>query len=248
MKWSWVMSEYETDGLSDFSLEQIGQRTGAFGGARLLKYVTDHFVTREGEAIEPSREMAVLGLKKVVQKFVGQKLVDTIIVPDGEKMSDLAAMNEAAPREEWGKDLNGNPVGPFVRVLLLKMLDVKTMDRFAFVTSSVGGSIAIGDLSDKTKIMRRFNGPNVVPVISCSVTNFKTKFGVRKRPDFRVLRWMALGGGGGGLPKPEPKKFLAAPTVPAVEQQETTIGKPVAFGTPVTPPTLREETQDEVPF
>ena len=107
------MSEnQESDGLDSFSMEQIGQRTGAFGGARLLKYVTDHFVTREGEVIEPSREMIVLGLKKVVQKFVGQKLVDTIVVPDNEKMPDVAAMNEAAPREEWGTDLNGNPVGP----------------------------------------------------------------------------------------------------------------------------------------
>ena len=171
--------EEESDGLDSFSLEQIGQRTGAFGGARLLKYVTDHYVTREGEVIEPSREMIVLGLKKVVQKFVAQKLVDTIVVPDNEKMPDVAAMNEAAPREEWGTDLNGNPVGPYVRVLVLKMLDANTMDRFAFVTSSVGGSIAVGDLSDKTKVMRRLNGANVTPVVSCSITNFKTRFSLK---------------------------------------------------------------------
>jgi hypothetical protein len=228
------MSEnQESDGLDSFSLEQIGQRTGAFGGARLLKYVTDHYVTREGEVIEPSREMAVLGLKKVVQKFVGQKLVDTIVVPDGEKMPDVAAMNEAAPREEWGTDLNGNPVG-------LKMLDAKTMDRFAFVTSSVGGSIAVGDLSDKTKIMRRLNGPNVVPVVSCSTTNFKTRYATRKRPDFRVLRWMTLGGDSGGeLPKPQQKTIAAPAAAPKTS---------ITFGTPVEPPTLKQETGDEVPF
>jgi hypothetical protein len=235
------MSENEeSDGLDNFSMEQIGQKTGAFGGARSVKYVTDHFVTREGEIIEPSREMLVLGLRKVVQKFVGQKLVDTIVVPDNEKMPDITAMNEAAPREEWGTDLNGNPVGPYVRVLVLKMLDVKTMDRFAFVTSSVGGSIAIGDLSDKTKVMRRLNGPNVAPVVSCSVTNFKTRFGLRKRPDFRVSRWIALGGdGGGGLPKPESAKPLAAPTP---------VSKALGIGTPVASPTLKQEMEDEVPF
>ena len=192
--------------------------------------------------------MAVLGLKKVVQKFVGQKLVDTIVVPDGEKMPDVTDVNEAAPREEWGTDLNGNPVGPFVRVLVLKMLDVKTMERFAFVTSSVGGSIAIGDLSDKTKIMRRFNGPNVVPVVSCNTTNFKTRYATRKRPDFRVLRWMTLGGDSGGeLPKPE-QKTLAAPTVAPKTSLQPAIGKPATFGAPVEPPTLKQETGDEVPF
>jgi hypothetical protein len=242
-----MSEDQENDGLSSFSLEQIGQHTGAFGGARLLKYVTDHFVTREGETIEPSREMVVLGLKKVVQKFVGQKLVDTIVVPDGEKMPDITAMNEAAPREQWGTDLNGNPVGPYVRVLVLKMLDVKTMDRFAFVTSSVGGAIAVGDLSDKTKIMRRLNGPGVAPVVSCSTTNFKTRFSMRKRPDFRVLRWITLGDSGEGLPKPEPAKMLATPAA-VPKASLPTIGKPVAFGAPVERPTLKHEMGDDVPF
>src|SRR5262245_6627611 len=187
-----MSEDQEDDGLSSFNLEQMGQRASAFGGARLMKYVNDHYATREGEVIEPSREMIVLGLKKMVQKFIGQKLVDLIVVADGEKMPDVTAMNEAAPREEWGNDLNGNPVGPFVRVLMLKLLEAKTMDRFAFITSSTGGSIAIGDLSDKVKIMRRFHGPNVVPVVSCGTTNFKTKFGLKKRPNFSVIRWMTL--------------------------------------------------------
>lgn len=231
----------ESDGLDSFSVEQLGQKTGAFGGARLLKYVTDHFVTREGEIIEPIREMIVLGLKKIVQKFVSQKLVDTIVVPDGESMPNVDAMNEEAPREEWGTDLNGNPVGPFMRVLVLKMLDANSMERFAFVTSSVGGSIAIGDLSDKVKVMRRLNGPNVAPVVSCCVTNFKTRYAMRKRPDFRVLRWIALGGdGSGGLPKPESAKSLAAPT---------SKGKTLGIGTPVAEPTLKQEMDgDSVPF
>lgn len=231
----------ESDGLDSFSVEQLGQKTGAFGGARLLKFVTDHYVTREGEVIEPNREMIVLGLKKVVQKFVGQKLVDSLVVADGEQMPDVNAMNEAAPREEWGTDLNGNPVGPYVRVLVLKLLDASSMDRFAFVTSSVGGSIAVGDLSDKTKVMRRLNGPNVAPVVSCNITNFKTRFSMRKRPDFRVLRWIALGGdSGGGLPAPEPAKSLAAPAP---------VSKALGIGTPVAEPTLKQEMDgDEVPF
>ena len=132
----------------------------------------------------------------MVQKFVAQKLVDTIVVPDNEKMPDVAAMNEAAPREEWGTDLNGNPAGPYVRVLVLKMLDANTMDRFAFVTSSVGGSIAVGDLSDKTKVMRRLNGPNVAPVVSCAITNFQDPIQPEEAAGLRVLRWIALGGEG----------------------------------------------------
>jgi hypothetical protein len=93
-------NEVESDGLDNFSPEQIGRKTGAFGGARLLKFVDGHFVTREGEEIGPDKELVVLGLKKVVQKFVGRKLLDTIVVPDGEKVPNLTEMNDAAPREE----------------------------------------------------------------------------------------------------------------------------------------------------
>ena len=245
-----MSTNLESDGLGDFSVEQTGQKQGAFGGAHLLKYVTDHFVTREGEVIEPTREMVCLGLKKIVQKFVGQKLIDTIVVPNDEKMPDVNAMNEAAPRDEWGKDLNGNPVGPFTRVLVLKLLDAQTMERFAFVTSSVGGSIAVGDLSDKCKIMRRFKGPNAVPVVSCSTTLFKTKFGTRKRPDLRVLRWIELKDDGGGeLPKPEQPKQIEQPKpMKMAAAPASTFGKPLSFGAPLEPPTTKQEMEDEIPF
>jgi hypothetical protein len=118
-------------------------RSGAFGGARLLKYTTDHFCTREGETIGPERELAVLGLKKVVQKFVGKQLVDTIVVPDGEKVPDIEEMNRTAPQAEWSVGLDGKPQGPYTLVLVLKLLDPINMDRFAFITSSKGGAIAI---------------------------------------------------------------------------------------------------------
>jgi hypothetical protein len=238
------MSTNDEDGFDDFSLEQIGLRAGAFGGARLLKFVTDKFVTREGEVIGPERRFISLGLVKVVQKFVDKKLVDTIIVPSGKKMPDVDEMNEKAPREEWGADLNGQPTGPYVRVLVLKFIEEPALTRYAFVTSSIGGSIAVGDLSDKIKILRRLRGPDITAVVSPRTTLFKTKFSVRKRPDFYVLGPRRLGGDdGGGQPLPRPKGALTldAPVTPTPEASPM-------LGTPVESPTLREEMADEVLF
>ena len=113
-------------------------------------------------------------------------------------------------------------------------------------------------------------GP-VVPVVSCATTNFKIKRLniVRKRPDFRPLRWIPLpakdGDGGNAIPAPKPTPPLAAPTIAPVspqQQQSTspsppvtpapttimTLGKPVTFGTPVEAPTLKQEMGDDVPF
>jgi hypothetical protein len=155
--------EPEDDGLSTFSLDQLGQQVSTFGGARILKFVAGNYVTREGETIGPEREFVLLGLVKVVQKFVGKKLMDTIVVPPLEKFPDVDAMNEAAPREEWGPDLNGKMVGPYARILVLKLYDASTMDRYVFVTGTLGGMIAFGDISDKIKLIRRQKGKDTTP-------------------------------------------------------------------------------------
>jgi hypothetical protein len=244
----------EDDGLGSFNLDQIGQKVGAFGGARLLRFVTDHFTTREGETIDPKRELITLGLVKVVQKFVDKKLVDTIIVAPGAKMPDVEAMNDKAPREEWGVDFNGNPAGPYARVLVLKLLDAQSMDRYAFVTKSIGGSVAIGDLSDKIKILRRIRGPNATAVVACDTALMKTRFGTRiKRPDFKILRYINLGGDGGGgeLIEANKPKSIEPPTPTAATTAAAPLGvaaKLDAFGATIEPPTLKEETEDEVPF
>ena len=50
------MSVYEEDdGLGSFDLSQLGMKTGAFGGARIMKFVQGNFITREGEPIESTR-------------------------------------------------------------------------------------------------------------------------------------------------------------------------------------------------
>lgn len=130
----------EDDGLSSFHLDQMGQRVSVFQGARLMKFVSGTYITREGETIDSKREFVVLGLVKLVQKFVGKKLLQTIVVPQRGNFPDVDKMNDEAPREEWGVDLNNKPVGPFVRTLALKLLDASgKFDSYAFVTTSIGG-------------------------------------------------------------------------------------------------------------
>jgi hypothetical protein len=59
----------------------------------------------------------------------------------------------------------------------------------------------------------------------------KTRFGPRKRPEFKVVNWIDLGGGGGGgalVPPSEPK-----PLPPAKKVEE---------------PSLEEELDDAISF
>jgi hypothetical protein len=234
------MSAYEEDdGLSSFDLRQLGDRVGAFGGAKLLKFVQGDFITRESEKIGPEREFITFGLIKAVQKFVNKQLVDTIIVAPHADFPDIEAMNEAVPKDEWGIGLNGQPQGPFTHMLILKFLDAKTFDRYAFVTNSQGGGVAVGDLTDKCKIARRINGPNVTAVVTCHSTRWPTKFNPHgKRPDFRVERWMPLDRDR-QLAKPteSPKSITPPAMEPSTATAEAEVSPPMAPA-PATNPTL----------
>jgi len=166
------MSEYQDD-FDDFSDEGSG---GAFGGAKMLKFVNDVYVTREGETIDASRKLIAIGVEKRIQKFVGKKLMKTIVVAPEARWPDIDMMNKSAPREEWSADLNGNPCGPYKRVTVLKLVDLTSLTRYAFVTQSGGGGAAIGELTGKIRVSGpsadRVSSRKCVSVRRCFLRNF----------------------------------------------------------------------------
>ena len=90
-----------------------------------------------------------------------QKPVETILLAPHQKFPDVAKLNAAVPREEWIEGPDGNPRGPWQAQHVVYLLDPTTMDRFTFPTGTIGGAIAVRDLTDKVKWMRRFRGENV---------------------------------------------------------------------------------------
>ena len=73
-------------------------------------------------------------------------------------------MNEAVPKSEWVDGPNGKPQGPWQSQYLVYLLNFETMDRYSFPTGTVGGGIAVRELVDKTKWIRRIRGEHVYPV------------------------------------------------------------------------------------
>jgi len=77
--------------------------------------------------------------------------------------------------------------------------------------------------------MRRFRGPNLYPRVRLSSKHMKTKWGGRERPHLEVINdgWVRASITGG---------------------LETVDMKALPIGTPVSEPTLKELTKDQVPF
>jgi hypothetical protein len=74
----------------------------------------------------------------------------------------------------------------------LYLLDADTGETLTFSSSTSGGKIAIGDLTQQIKSMRQMK-PGAMPVIELQSVQMLTKFGRKPRPFFKITGWRVRG-------------------------------------------------------
>jgi hypothetical protein len=237
---STLMSTTALDGFSGFVQEVEGDdrpQSGSVIQGTLIKFTSEaEWVTGAGDEMSRERELIAIELLRIAQKWIDQKPVETIIVPPGQKFPNIAAMNEKAPKSEWRENMNGEMVGPWQAQYILYLLDARSLDKFTFPTSTIGGGIAMRLLADKVAWMRK-RYPDACMVVTLGDAFMNTKWGGRQRPHFNFVRWIGFGGGGAkALPgsKP-PSEGGAAP------QSETPPWKELKE------PSLAEDMNDDLP-
>lgn len=152
--------------------------SGSLIQGNLIKFTNEvTWVMRDGEEVSPDLELIAVDILRVVQKWIDKKPVETRVLAPGEKVPDIKALNEAAPKAEYGTDFNGAPQGPYQFQYVTYFLDPLTMDRFTYPTGTSGGAICTRDLADKVKWMRRFRGDHVFAVVTLSDAFMNTRFG-----------------------------------------------------------------------
>jgi hypothetical protein len=193
------------------------------------------WVSRDGDELSADLELVAVDVARVVQKWQDDRPVETIVLQPHQKFPDVEEMNEKVPKEEWVKGPDGKMRGPWQPQHILYLLDLETMDKYTFPTGTTGGRIAVRDLRDKTMWMRRLRGPNVHAVVLLSDTFMNTKWGGRKRPHFKIVRWVSLGSESTqaeALPPPPSPQTTSQSDLPLNEVKE---------------PSLAEEMNDEIP-
>ena len=214
----------EIDGFD--SVSDDGDEQRLIQGHRVSFTNDATWVIGDDEELPRGREFTVVNLGRLTQKWGksdGPPIETRILGPE-EKFPDVKALNEATPKSEWREGPNGLQ-GPWANVHIVYMVDLDNAERFTFPTSTVGGSIAVGDLKKSTVWMRRFRGQHVYPVVKLRDIYMSTRFGGRQRPHFEVVRWIALGG-------------------------ENEAGEMAKLTGPreVEEPTAKEVTNDQIPF
>jgi hypothetical protein len=188
----------------------------------LLKFV-DGAWSESGITMPVGTKLLALSTHTVLQRWREQRVIETIST---KPLLDVNDLNAQIPEKEWEIGPSGTPRPPWVLTFVTYLLNPTTCEMFTLANSTIGVRIATQTLADRVAWMRRLRGNNVVPEVELSAKPMKTRFGVKQRPEFKIIGWHLLGGGNEKAPEQ-----LALPGLTNVE-----------------PPSLREELNDELPF
>jgi hypothetical protein len=170
--------EIENEGVEG---EDDGQQGGRIiQGTRLLFTNDFAWMTSDDEEFPTDRELAVVDTTRVAQKWVDQKVEDTILVPPSQKWPDIDKLNEACPKSEWQEGPDGRMRGPWQRARVTYFVDLATMERYTHASGTVGTDICVHEFRDKVRTMRRLRGEHVYAVITLTDRFMPTRFGGRQ--------------------------------------------------------------------
>ena len=129
------------------------------------------------------------------QRWKDQTLVDEII---DKPLPDLEQLNGAIPKSEWEPGLDGHPRPPYSHQYCVYLLDPNDGQFFTLMNSTVGMKMLWESLAERWEVMRHLRGADVIAVVNLATRPFRTaKWGIKYRPDLKILEWRKPGGGGG---------------------------------------------------
>jgi hypothetical protein len=199
-----VKPESVVDGFED-PVEGVDSPANRLIQGELVKFTNEaSWVTRSGEELAGTLELVAVNVTRAVRKWGDGRPIETRVLQPGEKLPNLEELNANVPRSEWREGPDGKLHGPWQAEYLVYLLNPDTAERFSFATGTIGGGIAVRDLMDRVRLMRKVRGEQVYPVISPSAAPMRTRYGTRPRPHFVVKRWVTFGSDGALPPTERP--------------------------------------------
>jgi hypothetical protein len=155
---------------------------------KAIRFVTDHYVVgREKSALPSDRQYIVIELREGWRRLEAGSKPEWLMREPGQPKPEQPHV----PESEFVRDLSGQLVNPWRYLKWLYLVDASTGVISTLGVGSVGGLMSVAELGQQISGMRQLKGSGAVPVIELSIQAFKTKFGLKKRPEFVVVGWKA---------------------------------------------------------
>jgi hypothetical protein len=197
--------QHEHDGFDD-------QDEG--GGLGPFEKFNDGEWTTSGVPADPKRRILAVHIEMFVRRWRSKQAEDIRDKP----LPNVDDLNACVPKAEWELDLNGQPREPYKLTYRVDFLDLDSGEHTQFISDSKGAKVAYKRLKDRVTWMRKMRGRAVVPQVMLTWAPFKTGFGMKKRPDFKVVAWFDLSSSGPAAVQASAPKALPPVTPPEVKQ------------------------------
>ena len=237
----------ELDGFDDFTNEVEGEENLNVS-SRVIQGVKIKFLdprwSDNNEKDITGTLLTALGVLNVVNKWgPDNKPLETRILAPGEKFPNFEKLNAECDRSEWRMRF-GKMVGPWSGQHCVYFLD-KHYNKHTWPSpiTTIGSAICVRELADQIRLVRKFKGEDVFPVVELGHVDCRTGYGLRQRPHLLNIKdWVRLRSDQRGDPLPAPDVTPAIDATPASEG-----GAPVGAER-VDKPTAKEVTGDEIIF
>src|SRR5262245_37686332 len=244
-------SVIELDGLSGGYLDDSGQGDDDRVSSRVIQgrkiKFNDPNWYLDGQVIT-GRLLTIIAMRKVVNKWTADgKPLETQILLPSDPFPDFAALNKKCPQSEWF-DKFGKWVGPYQGQRAFYFIDAD-YNRYTWASpaDTVGSAICCRETMEQIDLVRRHRGSDVYPVSDLGHTDFNIKVGLKQRPYLlKIKEWIRLNPG-----RVDPPPAVDAAPVAEITSQDSSATKASgapADAQPVTPPTAKEVTGDEIQF
>jgi len=216
----------------------------------ILKCVDGRWATRDGQAMPLGTHLFVRGMTRAVQCWKGGELLDENVETPTTPLPDTDELNQQIPSEEWEKGLDGKPRPPWALYYAVYLISPEDGATYTFINCTLGAKIAYERLEDRIKNMRMMRGAHVIALTALDTRPMKTRHGGHKqRPDFKIIDWRVLDGGGAQAALPPPTDNSGTDGAAAKPAEPAKKGSPkkkqAVPGKPIKPVSLGEELNDD---
>jgi hypothetical protein len=228
------MPELATTTTTDGFAVPENSSSGSMIVGRMLKFNNDaEYVFNKTEKLPAETTLVAVGVITAWVGWVGNKPAEHRITQEGQIHPDREDLPDQ-DQDLWPPGLNGEPSDPQRDTRYLHLVDPQTGMDFTFVTDTFGGRRAVSDLKNQIRNVRSAH-PAALPILQLGSTTMSTKFGVRQRPEFKVVGWTGR----------QASQEVAPPL--QVEQQKPAPRRqddPISIGLPV----KNSDMDDSIPF
>jgi hypothetical protein len=156
----------------------------------IVKFVDGIYKANKTEILEQAPQGPVFVVVRILTAWVhwqGGRPIEHKITHAGQSHPWREELGDD-DRTEWELGVGGLPSDPWRDTRYVYLIGPHTAKTYTFVTDSVGGRQAVGELKEAIMTARHAR-PDALPVVQLAASNMKTKYGVKPRPDFKIVDW-----------------------------------------------------------